>query len=772
MFALLPVSSLIRLPPYRAFKACAEFIANLMDYEPLTNPIACPTYLVSPATVLKWSCGDCFDLSNLLCSYLLGVGYDAYVVCGYAPRWVCLQDQSETECPLLVAEKGDKGGGVDKSKNNGGEDDSRERYRVKDRGVPESNFLKNQRLAEEAKALEQSKVDEYWDDDWEPEADPLEGQRVHAWVFIRAGKRDTNDHVFIEASTGRTFQLANSPYLGIESIWNHRNYYVNMQTDVKISETKFDLANPDIWEYVFLNSGAATDESAENGGGSVGKDENDDLANLEAGEDGDKDGHGGKDDENILDIPPSWVGKLNVSRESQKQKYFRNGQKTILYKRVKLELYAENVHEQGMVSRMTIFRDRAWTIPKETREVFANRRDKLEARTRYPLESKVHEFYGPGRVPEALKERIEVTGRSRTLLFYTSARTDGLERREEILGKKSTEFFVERDDHLVYRSVSVRQDNGSGPGKDMMGSVQGTNGSSGTQGMSSTSGASTIGGKSAYTLPGGQLGELVILKMTEKFRRNNSIPAEEDVSKRTYYLLEGKIRCIYHFAEGHITSASRTYYKQANVPTEVTLVDPYAVPPKDVILEIEKEHIMQCEKDCYTSVRHAELETQDILKSRKKEEGTVILDRSVFDTARESANDERQQDARVEEVDETDARRVDYLTAFLHQVVDPTNLTREEAQKARDNCLKALKDRLLERANIIQQRLDEENASLAKRQVCVHAECQSYHSGWNWIFLQLFVPFSQHPCVCVCVSCRSIVGCISEKSARPRPRRG
>ena len=30
--------------------------------------------------------GDCFDMAQLLCSLLLGVGYDAYVVSGYAPR--------------------------------------------------------------------------------------------------------------------------------------------------------------------------------------------------------------------------------------------------------------------------------------------------------------------------------------------------------------------------------------------------------------------------------------------------------------------------------------------------------------------------------------------------------------------------------------------------------------------------------------------------------------------------------------------------------------
>ena len=47
-------------------------------------------------------------------------------------------------------------------------------------------------------------------------------------------------------------------------------------------------------------------------------------------------------------------------------------------------------------------------------------------------------------------------------------------------------------------------------------------------------------------------------------------------------------------------------------------------------------------------------------------------------------------------------------------------------QQAKDGCLKALKDRLIDRAHIIETRLEEEQAALTKRQVCV--------------------------CVCVCVS--------------------
>ena len=72
----------------------------------------------------------------------------------------------------------------------------------------------------------------------------LYGQRVHSWVLVLAGKRDVSASFFIDPSTGR-HQLTDAElvsggaeYLGVESVWNHQNYYVNMQqcsTAVQVS---------------------------------------------------------------------------------------------------------------------------------------------------------------------------------------------------------------------------------------------------------------------------------------------------------------------------------------------------------------------------------------------------------------------------------------------------------------------------------------------------------------------------------------------------------
>jgi len=73
--------------------------------------------------------------------------------------------------------------------------------------------------------------------------DVLYGQRVHSWVLVLCGKRDVAASFFVDPATAR-HQLVSAElvsgsaeYLGIESVWNNDNYYVNMQqcsTEVQV----------------------------------------------------------------------------------------------------------------------------------------------------------------------------------------------------------------------------------------------------------------------------------------------------------------------------------------------------------------------------------------------------------------------------------------------------------------------------------------------------------------------------------------------------------
>jgi transglutaminase-like putative cysteine protease len=55
--------------------------------------------------VLDEQKGNCFDYAILLASLLIGVGYDAYCVCGYASEDVCLFNLGRNICPLLKDEE-------------------------------------------------------------------------------------------------------------------------------------------------------------------------------------------------------------------------------------------------------------------------------------------------------------------------------------------------------------------------------------------------------------------------------------------------------------------------------------------------------------------------------------------------------------------------------------------------------------------------------------------------------------------------------------------
>lgn len=52
---------------------------------------------------------------------------------------------------------------------------------------------------------------------------------MHAWVLVLSGKREVPEAFFIEPTTGYGKSTGDVEYLGIESVWNHQNLWVNMQ---------------------------------------------------------------------------------------------------------------------------------------------------------------------------------------------------------------------------------------------------------------------------------------------------------------------------------------------------------------------------------------------------------------------------------------------------------------------------------------------------------------------------------------------------------------
>jgi len=59
-----------------------------------------PNKIVSPATTLKTQTANCFELAILLVSFLIGCGYNAFVVYGYATKIVCNNDLRKIKIDL------------------------------------------------------------------------------------------------------------------------------------------------------------------------------------------------------------------------------------------------------------------------------------------------------------------------------------------------------------------------------------------------------------------------------------------------------------------------------------------------------------------------------------------------------------------------------------------------------------------------------------------------------------------------------------------------
>lgn len=135
-------------------------------------------------------------------------------------------------------------------------------------------------------------------------------------MLVLPGKREVAEAFFIEPSTGKVFSTDNKNILGIESVFNFANYWVNMQVCVDgMKGISLDLGDNSKWEFVLLDN---TQPGMEIPGENQQEDEEEEEGNPE-----------------ILDLPPSWVEKLTLSKENF-QARCPSGAKTVIFQNARL----------------------------------------------------------------------------------------------------------------------------------------------------------------------------------------------------------------------------------------------------------------------------------------------------------------------------------------------------------------------------------------------------------------------------------------------------
>ncbi|NXY25116.1 DRC7 protein, partial [Atrichornis clamosus] len=489
--------TLLPYPEMYYWSGCASFVSNYLTMEPLKCPLKPPTSLYSPTTILKYQRGNSFDFTVLLCSLLIGAGYDAYCVHGYATRKMCSLDQTRELCPLLrkppeVPEE------IDPNK-----------YRIIYPSEPQSMFELQQKVEEEEE-IEPEQKEEKEEEVVEvekPKRDPLHGLRVHAWVLVLSGKRKVPQTFFINPFTGDSHNTTDECFLGIESIWNHRNYWVNMQDcRTGCKDLSFDLSDSICWEIMLSESNKPSELPKRDMDGMV-SDPNDGSRAV------------GRCMESSICV-------TSLLPTAEFVNCYARGKKVNLYEKAKLEKWAPYVNEDGLVQRLTVYTDSDYTEEAEVKEWFKNREDLLDMREVNKQTQLTTDYFRPGH-PLLLKAhtyRSLEPETGHTVEFYHEARLDDLWKRAES-ATEMTEYFVGRDDFLHTRHTEFGE-------REKKMEMAGTR-------------------TDANPRP--------IVQIKECFHRNPEKPADEDIEERVFMVIDDIIQLTYHL-EVNDTIASKVVF--------------------------------------------------------------------------------------------------------------------------------------------------------------------------------------------------------------------
>eukprot|EP00758_Cryptobia_borreli_P002773 Tbor_TRINITY_DN3276_c0_g1::TRINITY_DN3276_c0_g1_i1::g.23741::m.23741 len=823
----------INFDSFMDWHTTSQFVANYIRYEPLDDLEVLPTKLCSPTTVMQWQIGNCIEMSIVLASLLIGDGYNAFVCIGYASKAIYANDQTKVPWPDSLPEEINPDDIPDEER----KPTSQFMTHLKERADLVSRFEIELNNKDHNTIMKDMNIN-LMKDDSSPNRDgesfetlnntKHEPRLVHAWVMILPDKRkveipkpnlmkklllegatqfkgtvstsilhhsqltakiDTerkyiSEPLFIEPSTGMMVlqSAADQYYTGIETVFNHENYYVNMRrSDEPPSKIRMDLRNLMSWERVFLKDPSnVVDE--EPGVSEKRKSMIEATSNVGA--------HG----DQVLDLPTSWADPITLSL-AQYSNRFPGKKKTIHYSNAIVEMYAEYSEPDMRVLVVSIPSD--VFNRDEVHIFFKHRSDLLRRRSIYPqalseLPKRIHDWFYPGRMlegshrVEGLRELILEPGVYRTMRFYWKSRDDGLSLRKESFfnetipfPKKIQEYYKGRSnthtegmtpntkpsvpagaavmeaavisggfgDFLEYRSATYDKPKESILGIGLQNSDDLSNGAPGL--FRDTS-------YSYYRINP--------IKMSEKFSRNPAIPADEDVQKRVYIKplnSDGEIWVRYHYRVNTITHGSRKYPKnfyhetdgavnlygastgehyggedgQEGRTTTLVLMAGQEKPQNSDILN-ELNFLVAKEAECLNEIRARAEECKFILAQLDRDQRDNKSSFSVYDTLRGRTDETDAEIAqrKAEEQRWMESRR-DYLAPFIAKQENilkickgdylNIKLTSEMARKVRDEAIADLKDRLIERGHIMQSRLDKERDDLMRRQLAFQKNLES-----------------------------------------------
>ncbi|CCW69114.1 unnamed protein product, partial [Phytomonas sp. Hart1] len=736
---------------------CAQFIAMYMRYEPLyetglnidnQNDIVenVPTLVVSPKTALMWQTGNCLEMSIVLVSLLCGSGYNAFVVVGYAHPILCLNDHSndlfEDDFSDIQTNDADSDTPVEENIDYIDLVKQRPVLRNVDDPDPEMPSEEDMSLENLSNHRETDKI-----------ASALPIRPLHSWVLVlKGGRRNLENPTFIEPTTGKLVPVseADQHYFGIESIFNNKNYYVNMRPEYPVSSLSIDLRDLSEWESLIpipndndshdLTTSALPSTLIRRAFHELAQES---ICSTQFTEIFSKCN---------VSIPRSWVQELIITPEQYISRFPGNC-KEFKYSNTTVRFFAE-YSQPDLCVKEVYLKDTEKDNLEKIQLFYKHRADKLQRRSlisqgnldidikhinetchilSLPPNFVLMELYERGRMRSPFIDGLHVLifkpGEERTMKFYSKVREDGLYKRIELFYdshsiKKIKEYYKGRTDRLCYRSISFAKP------EDLSDIYLHEN-------------LVNMGyGSSISEFP--RLGPI---RLSQKFLSNEEIPLYKDVAKVIFTCPAsskegpGEMKVFFHYSEGSIIRPFHVFTKVASsvedyiaasaskmpsdLPVKITTV-PGQDLPSDLELYTERKWLSTMESECLAEVRAKLEEHLSLLHTLDKDHQNVERVLSTYDTLRNRTNEtEAELALKLAERVRKEESQKDYLAPYIAKLKLLSNfdgnylsvkLNAEQAKQVRDAALSEQKERLIQRGQIMQMRIDKEKDEFNKRQ--------------------------------------------------------
>ncbi|XP_029975439.1 dynein regulatory complex subunit 7-like [Salarias fasciatus] len=512
---------------------------------------------------------------------LLGADYDAYCVSGHAVQEMCARDQRQQDCPLL-----------DPTVQNVPSDQKQQASKYTMMHQPElhSRYLRQQEeKRQEAKSAPEHSTVHVAQDQCQKPVDPLHGLRAHCWVLVLSGSCNVQENFFIDPLTGISYPTNHHHFLGIESIWNNFNYYVNMQ-DCKqgCRDLLFDLDDGRLWEPILSGTISRKDLTLD----VQQRKQTTNTANSDEEEE--------QEERRVLKIPKSWVSFIHVTKEDLQRRY-PGGKTEVLYRNAKLERFAPNVRPDGLMTRLSVYKEQESAEVNVLKMWYQHRNDQLQQRVINVKERSTVEHFKEGRPLHFLTYSYRaLNGGWERQVEFSRVRSDHLASRV-MTSDQMMETFEGRGDFLYHRHIffspHVR--------------------------FSEQSNDSV------------ELQDRPVQRVVERFHRNMSKLAHEDVNERVFVISERRIELKFHCDEHRLIPPQTKFIK----PRESTeqqkaqqftsdmvscfQVDVCEHPPQIGHLYKTLQSLIRQEEQLLQQISMSQKEMRELVSLRQKEEQQI-----------------------------------------------------------------------------------------------------------------------------------------------------